>query len=240
MTRSGTDRPPIDLRSVILAAAAGIFPAIDGQWQRAAVWHPEVEGVVAFTGHAFVAVREDITDDRLSRLPIDGFGGAHHPSVLNSLAGPTGDIDCLDAVLIRRRPTEPAAGSVTGSAAGSTVGSAVLVNRPDLAEHPRARLASRWRSGTTALGRPDPSDDSVVTVARGLAGITELGIEIADSGVAGSGPALLAAALATLPDDLLLAAVSPGNARALRMFLAAGFRPIGSVQLFRRAQRPAG
>lgn len=227
MTRTGTDRPPIDLRAVILAAADGTFPVIDGGWQRAAVWHPEVEGVVAFTGHAFVAVREDFTDDRLSRLPIDGFGGAHHPSVLNSLAGPAGDIDCLDMVLVRR----PAAGQV---------GATALVSRPDLAAHPRTRLASRWRSNTTVLGRPDPSDDSVVTVARGLAGITELGIEISAATTAGSGPALLAAALATLPGELLMAAVSPGNARAMRMFLAADFRPIGSVQLFRRDSLPAG
>ncbi len=224
---SDTDQQRIDLSAVITSAADRRFPAIDGGWQRAPVWHPEVEGVVAFTGHAFIAVREDISDDRLSRLPIDGFGGAHHPSVLNSLAGPAGDIDCLDTVLIRR----PAAGPV---------GATALVSRPDLAEHPRTRLASRWRSGTTVLGRPDPSDDSVVTVARGLAGLTELGIEIGDSTVAGSGPALLAAALATLPDELLLAAVSPGNARALRMFLAAGFRPIGSVQLFRRDALPTG
>ena len=36
-------------------------------------------------------------------------------------------------------------------------------------------------------------------------------------------------------DDFLFAAVSPGNARSLRAFLAAEFRPIGSEVIIARA-----
>ena len=35
--------------------------------------------------------------------------------------------------------------------------------------------------------------------------------------------------------QLVLAAVAPGNAASVRALLAAGFAPLGSLQLFRRA-----
>jgi hypothetical protein len=47
--------------ALIAAAAAGRFPAVDGGWQRVPPWHPELEAVFAFTGHAIFAVRPDIT-----------------------------------------------------------------------------------------------------------------------------------------------------------------------------------
>ena len=36
----------------------------------------------------------------------------------------------------------------------------------------------------------------------------------------------------------LVAAVAPGNARSLRLFLHVGFVPVGSVQLFRPERHP--
>jgi hypothetical protein len=38
--------------------------------------------------------------------------------------------------------------------------------------------------------------------------------------------------------ELVLAAVAPGNAASVRALLAAGFAPLGSVQLFSRKPRP--
>jgi hypothetical protein len=73
-----------------------------------------------------------------------------------------------------------------------------------------------------------------VTVGRGLGGLVELGVEAVDPGVDGAG--LLREALTLVaPDDVVVAAVAPGNARALRTFLAADFRPVASVQLIKPA-----
>jgi len=44
--------PDHPLAVLIAAAAAGRFPAADGGWQRVPPWHPELEAVLAFTGHA--------------------------------------------------------------------------------------------------------------------------------------------------------------------------------------------
>jgi len=52
----------------------------------------------------------------------------------------------------------------------------------------------------------------------------------------GLGTALIAEAIRLVPEgELLFAAVSPGNARSLRAFLALGFKPIGSEVLIRPA-----
>lgn len=36
----------------LIAAAAGRFPMAYGSWRRVPPWRPEVEAIVAFTGHA--------------------------------------------------------------------------------------------------------------------------------------------------------------------------------------------
>ncbi len=74
-------------------------------------------------------------------------------------------------------------------------------------------------------------------VSRGLAGLTEIGFELEpDHRGAGRGAELLRAALSAIPaGQLVVAAIAPGNAASLRAALAAGFRPLGSMQLFRRA-----
>jgi hypothetical protein len=49
------------------------------------------------------------------------------------------------------------------------------------------------------------------------------------------GAAVVAAALQQVPaGELVVAAAAPGNAAGLRVLLAAGFVPVGSLQLFRR------
>lgn len=68
-----------------------------------------------------------------------------------------------------------------------------------------------------------------MTLAVGLAGRTELSVELTSPPAAGAGRGLVLEALGLLPaGDPVFAAVSPGNARSLRAFLALGFVPIGS------------
>ena len=78
----------------------------------------------------------------------------------------------------------------------------------------------------------DDEGRGLVVLARGLGGPTEVGIEVEQPG-RGAGRALLGQALAALPaGEVVCAAVAPGNAASLRSFLAAGFTPVGSVQLY--------
>ncbi len=206
------------LRSLLVDANLGVFPPVDGGWTRIAPWRAGLGAVIAFTGHAFMAVEDDASDADLTGLGVDGYGGAHAPRVIQALAGTDGWIDSLDAVLVR-------------DAGRSTV--STLVERGDLVSHPRALVASRVRDKVRILGLPDTRNRSLVTVARGLGGLVELGIET-DGHT--DGVTLLQQASTLAPDDEpVIASVAPGNARALRTFLRAGFRPVASVQLYQRS-----
>jgi L-amino acid N-acyltransferase YncA len=70
----------------------------------------------------------------------------------------------------------------------------------------------------------------LVTLGRGLAGRTELSVEIdTEQQGQGHGRSLNRDALrVAIVGSPVFAALSPGNARSLRAFLAAGFRPIAS------------
>ena len=76
-----------------------------------------------------------------------------------------------------------------------------------------------------------------MTLSRGLKG-GELSIEAAPDGQGrGFGRSLLADALSVVPaGEPVFAAVSPGNARSLRAFLAVGFTPIGCEVLIHPAR----
>lgn len=201
------------LGQLLRDATEGRFPPVDGRCQ---VLAPEpgtpVEWVVSFTGHAVLVTRHPHAATRAASL--DGFGASLAPDVLLWLAGPGGTVGCQDAVL----------------AARATGGGDALPARDDVDDHPRVRDARALRSDVRVLG----DSRGVVTVGRGLGGLLELGIEVAtDQLGSGAGRRLVADALASLPaGEPVLAQVTPGNARSLRSFLAAGFVPIcGAVSI---------
>ena len=210
----------MDVASLLRAAASGSFPPIDGGFSRAAPWREGVEAALAFTGHAVLVVGEDVPDERLRALGVHGFGGAHDPRAALSLAG-HGEVGILDALLV---------GNGTGNDLSSGTGhDSLLVERPDLAQSHRAQHAAQWRDDIRVYGFPDPARTALATLGRGIAGLPELGLQADD----GSADALLAGVLALVPaGEVVLAAVSPGNARSLRFFLRQGFTPVGSVQLW--------
>jgi hypothetical protein len=212
------------LAGLITAAAAGRFPAPDGGWRRVPPWRPGLEAVIAFTGHAVFAVAPDVTDERLAGLGADGFGGAHDPRLIVALAGPDGWIDSLDIVL-------------AGRGSGVVGEPPRLVDRPDLGAHRRAAFAARIRDEPRPLGYPGRERAALAVISRGIAGLTELGFELEPARRGqGGGAELVRDALSTVPSgQLVLAAVAPGNAASVRALLAAGFVPLASVQLFRRA-----
>jgi hypothetical protein len=207
------------LAEIILAADAGRFLPADGGWSRVPTWRDGVEGIVCFTGHAVFALGSDVSHERIAELGADGFGGAAHPRLLSGLVGPDGWIGSQDALL---------AGHGTGAGP-----EAALVSRPDLSSHPRAQYAATIRDSPRPFGYPDPARSALAILSTGLAGLTELSFELEpDRRGGGQATGLIRAALATLPaGELVVAAATPGNAASLRALLAAGFTPLGSVQL---------
>jgi hypothetical protein len=212
------------LAELITEAAAGRFPAADGGWHRVPPWRPGVEASFAFTGHSVFAVAPDVTGQRLAVLGADGFGGAQHPRLIAALAGPGGWIDCLDMVMAGRGSGQPGRPPR-------------LADRPDLATHPRAVFAAQTRDQPRPLGYPDHGRGALAVISRGIAGLTELSFELEPGHRGqGGGAELVRDALGMVPaGQLVLAAVAPGNAASVRALLAAGFVPLGAVQLFRRA-----
>jgi hypothetical protein len=211
------------LASVLTDALDGRFPQPDGEWHRVPPWRPGVEAVLAFTGHAVLAVAADVSDDRLVGLGVDGYGGAHHPRVLLDLAGQDGWIDSLDAILARRSPGGPSE----------------LVERPDLMRHPRVRFASVIRDDVRAYGRPDGGSTTLATVSRGIGGLFEISAELDERERGrGAGAHLVDQVVRAVPrGEVVVAAVAPGNAASLRAFLRGGFNPLGSVQMLRPARQ---
>ncbi|MEP6798055.1 MAG: N-acetyltransferase [Lapillicoccus sp.] len=214
-----TDHP---VARLLGEAMAGRFPAVDGGWTRVEPWAPGLEAVLAFTGHAVIAVGSDVSDRRLASWGMDGLGRAHDPRLVADLAGRGGWVDSLDAVLVTR------------GAGGRPGEGGELVPRPDLEDHPRVAYARGVRRDVHAYGRPT-GRDVVVTLGQGLGGLNELGVELGGAALGTGGAAyLIGQARALVPtSEPLVAAVAPGNARALRAFLSAGFRPVASVQLWR-------
>ena len=219
--RPGAGEHP--LAGLIAAAAVGRFPGQDGRWHRVPPWRPGLEAVISFTAHAVFAVAPDITDGRLTALGANGFGGAHDPRLITALVGPDGWIDVLDMLM-------------AGRGTGRDGVPPRLVDRPDLATHPRAGFAARIRDHPWVLGYPDPGRSALAIISRGIAGLTELSFELEPGWRGqGGGAGLAADALGAVPaGHLVVAAVAPGNAASVRALLSAGFVPLGSLQLFRR------
>lgn len=208
----------MDLARLLRDAASGTFPPADGGFSRARPWRPGTEAALALTGHAVMVVGEDVRDEELHALGVHGLGGAHDPRATLALAG-TGEVGILDALLT---------GQGTGRPGDSPAGGRV-VERPDLADTHRVRHASQWRDDVRVYGLPDANSTALATLGVGIAGLPEIGLQAED----GSAGRLLKGALALVPaGQVVLASVSPGNARSLRFFLRHGFRPVGSVQLW--------
>ncbi|WP_446663749.1 N-acetyltransferase [Flexivirga sp. B27] len=210
---------PHPVGQLLREAAFGSPPRADGSWSRQLPWTPGLFGIITFTGHAVLCVSEQWSDADLARLDPDGFGGAADPRVVVALAGRDGWIDSLDLVL--------AAPGLGGTPR-------LLQPRPDLADEPRARRAASLRTDVRVHGAA-AGDDALVVIGRGIGGLPELSVEIAPQ-ARGEGLArkLIADARHLVaPDDVLLVSVAPGNVASLRATIAAGFRPVAGVQLFR-------
>lgn len=195
------------LLEMLVRASEGRFPPVDGGVTFMSPHVPGVEAVVAFTGHAVVmtALQPAEFDD----LEIDGFGLAHRPEALLRLAR-GGRVGVLDATLVWR-PHDVA-----------PVATADVRRSTAFDDHPRVRHARAIRQNVEVF----VGETGLFTLADGLAGRHEMSVEEFEPGRR-SGRALIRSAQAAARGPLF-AAVSPGNARSFRAFLAEGFEIIGS------------
>lgn len=196
---------------LLRAAAGNSFPPARGTVEVVPRCPPgDVEWVVSFTGHAVVATARSAREVH-ARGP-DGYGRALAPSFLLWLAGEDGRVGCQDAVLV-------ALGE--GSRA-----SRALPRRHDLDGHPRVAHARTLRSDVAVYG----DETGLVTLGIGLGGVREMSVEVTDDHGRGRGRSLIRRGLTLVdPGDVVVAQVTPGNARSFRAFLAAGFVPVGSA-----------
>jgi hypothetical protein len=203
---------PHPLLATLLAAADNRFPPVDGGVTIVPLFDNGWGCAVAFTGHAVLAT--DRPRDEIVALGADGYGGSTSPEVLRYLAGPAGLVGVIDVMLVSRG-----------------TGRSTLPARTDADQHPRVQYARSQRSNVEVFG----DERGIVTLGSGLAGRREFSIEAAEHN-RGWGRELIGEALGLVPEgEPVFAAVSPGNARSLRMFLSLGFVPIGSECMIRPA-----
>ncbi|MFI7404983.1 GNAT family N-acetyltransferase [Streptomyces sp. NPDC049541] len=208
------------LRDILDAAACGVFPPADGRTTVLPQACDRDAGVLSFTAHSVVFTDEDPrwVYDTLAATRCDALAATMNPLFLAAFIERTGRTsETIDAMLV-----------------GSP-----LPGRPPLSlteiedgDHPRIVYARRRRDEVRAW----EADGGVLVLGRGVAGRLEVSVEV-DEGVRhrGLGRAMVTAArhLATEP---LWAQVSPGNARSMRTFQAAGYRPVGSEALLLSAR----
>ncbi|HLL33250.1 MAG TPA: GNAT family N-acetyltransferase [Streptomyces sp.] len=206
------------LRDILDAAARGVFPPADGGTTVVPQHCGRDAGVMAFTAHSVVFTNEDPrwVYDTLAALDCDALAATLHPRFLTAFLERTGrTTETVDAVLVSTPlPGEPP-----------------LALREADSGHPRVVYARERRDDVRAWA----AEGAVLVMGRGVAGRLEVSVEV-DEGVRhrGLGRALASAAR-HLAGEPLWAQISPGNARSVRAFQAAGYRQVGAEALLRRA-----
>jgi GNAT superfamily N-acetyltransferase len=209
------------LRDILDAAARGVLPPADGSTTVVPQACDRDAGVLAFTAHAVVFTDEDPDWVRqaLRAVACDALAAPMNPRFLAAFAERTGRTsETIDAMLVAAPlPGEPP----------------LALREIEDTGHPRIAYARGRRDDVRAW----TAEGGVLVTGRGIAGRLEVSVEV-DEGARhrGLGRALVAAArhLVTEP---LWAQVAPGNARSMRAFLAAGYRPVGSELLLSAGQR---
>ncbi|MFI6051728.1 GNAT family N-acetyltransferase [Streptomyces violascens] len=204
------------LGDILAAAATGRFPPADGGTTVVAQPGPRDAGVLAFTAHSVIFLDEDEDWLRatLAETRADPLGASMNPGFLASLMARTGrSMNCVD--LLTCAPALP----------GEPPLALTEIEDP---EHPRVERALKYRDDVRVWA----ADGGVLILGRGVAGRWEAAVEVDESARGlGLGVQLALAARHLVPEPALWAQQSPGNARSVRTFQAAGFRPVGSEAL---------
>ncbi|MEU2021160.1 GNAT family N-acetyltransferase [Streptomyces sp. NPDC016469] len=204
------------LTRILADVAEGRFPPPDGTTTVVPQPGGRDAGVLAFTAHSVVFTDEDPdwVLDTLAATPGDPLSATMTPHFLNALLARTGRrMNTIDLLTVA--PALPGA--------------------PDLAlreihdpEHPRVARAMKYRDEV----RVWTAEGGVLILGRGVAGRWEAAIEVAEEARGqGLGGQLARAARHLVEGPAVWAQQSPGNARSVRTFQAAGYRPVGAEAL---------
>ncbi|MFI2437468.1 GNAT family N-acetyltransferase [Streptomyces sp. NPDC018693] len=206
------------LRDILDAAANGVFPPPDGGTTVVPQMSARDAGVISFTAHSVVFTDEDPqwVYDTLAAADCDALAASMNPRFLAAFLERTGRVtECVDAVL------------VASPLPGEPVPALTEITDPG---HPRIAYARERRDDVRAW---TAEAGGVLVMGRGVAGRLEVSVEVEeDVRHRGLGRALVTAAR-HLAGEPLWAQVAPGNARSLRAFQAAGYRPVGAEALLR-------
>ncbi|WP_107081841.1 GNAT family N-acetyltransferase [Streptomyces sp. SBT349] len=206
------------LARILDAAARDAFPSPDGSHTVVAQPGPRDAGVVAFTAHSVVFTDEDPDWVRaaLRAVPGDSLAAALSPAFLSALTARTGrHVNNIDMVTVA--PPLP-----------GPPGLPLREIDPD---------PGNARVGRAVLFRDDvrvwATDGGILVIGRGVARRWEVALQVDDEARGrGLGRALARAARHLVPEHTpLWAQQAPGNARSVRAFQAAGFRPVGAEAL---------
>ncbi|MCM0677075.1 GNAT family N-acetyltransferase [Micromonospora phytophila] len=205
------------LADILDAAARGQFPPPDGGTTVVPQPSHRDAGVIAFTAHSVVFTDEDPQWVRrtLATVDCDGLAATMNPRFLGALLDRTGrSTDTIDLLTV-----------------ASPLSGAPPLKLRELvdADHPREVRARKRRDDVRVWA----ADGGVILLGRGVAGRWETAIEV-DEGRRhrGLGRALATAARHLVPDGQpVWSQQAAGNARSVRAFQAAGFRPVGAEAL---------
>ncbi|MEU7578352.1 GNAT family N-acetyltransferase [Streptomyces sp. NPDC041068] len=209
------------LGALLEAAARGDFPPPDGSTTVVPQPSHRDAGVIAFTAHSVVFTDEDPEWVRaaLASLDCDALSATMNPRFHSAFLDRTGrTTDTIDLLTV-------------ATALPGAPDPALALREIDDPDHPRVSRARVRRDDVRVWAS---AGGGVLVIGRGVAGRWEAAIEVEeDVRHRGLGRALASAARHLVPDgDLVWAQQSPGNARSVRVFQAAGFRPVGSEALF--------
>ncbi|MFI8253719.1 GNAT family N-acetyltransferase [Streptomyces filamentosus] len=209
-----------DLARILEAAAGGVFPATDGGTTVVAQPDRRDAGVLAFTAHSvvFADVDPDWVRAELAATGSDPLAASMNPGFLVRLMERTGRrMNTIDLLTVADALPGPPP---------------VELREIEDPAHPRVARALKYRDEVRVWA----ADGGVLVLGRGVAGRWEAAVEV-DEEVRhrGLGRALAAAARHLAPGPVVWAQQSPGNARSVRTFQAAGYRPVASEALLTAA-----
>ncbi|MFC5923341.1 GNAT family N-acetyltransferase [Micromonospora vulcania] len=211
------------LARILDAAADGQFPPADGGTTVVPQPNRRDAGVIAFTAHSVVFTDEDPDWVRttLAALQCDELAATMNPRFLTAMLDRTNrSTDTIDLLTVATAlPGEPP----------------IRLREITDPDHPRVVRARQRRDDVRVWA----ADTGIVILGRGVAGRWETAIEVdPESRHQGLGRALATAARHLTPaGEPVWSQQAAGNARSVRAFQAAGFRPVGAEALLLR-RRP--
>ncbi|MFE7775639.1 GNAT family N-acetyltransferase [Streptomyces sp. NPDC057445] len=205
------------LAEILDAAARGQFPPPDGTTTVVPSPNHRDAGVIAFTAHSVVFTDEDPrwVRDTLAGMGCDALAATMNPRFLGAFLDRTGrSTDTIDLLTVAQTLPGPPPLDLRE------------IEDPD---HPRVTKARERRDNVRVWA----ADGGILVLGRGVAGRWETAVEVdEDVRHRGLGRALATAARHLVPaGEPVWSQQATGNARSVRAFQAAGFRPVGAEAL---------